>query len=506
MSKQKDFLWGVAISAYQSEGGYNRPGEPQTNWASAERRGDVDPLGDSTRFLLYYEADLRRCLELGLNAFRMSIEWSRVQPTWVNERGAPPAFDQEALRQYGQILATCRDLGIEPIVTLHHFVHPAWLGSDPWLSSDIQGVFVDFVREAVLGLNRFLMSLGHDPIRYFITVNEPNMLVMSTYLGDQFPTEAPRGLPAASCALAALMEAHIHAYNLIHDLYEAEGWGTVMVTFNNYTSDVYWLDKLLTDALMLREWKVPRSNAEIFLFAQAVDFNWKVSAFEGRHMGRLSRLIGGLIRKGALVLAKRGFRSTSFSSLLACVYGSPRKVMMDYIAYDYYDPFCAHSFRLPRFSQLWSRRIHPFDGFRNSLFSKWWDWRILPEGLGFFSQLLAECYEGKPLLIAENGMAHRRDHDNQSHERADGMVRSEFIRLHVSEVIGLVRNGVPLVGYMYWSLFDNYEWGTYSARFGLFSLDYLESTERCVEDHRGDRPSEAYADSIRSAASLFNYK
>lgn len=501
MSNPKDFLWGVAISAYQAEGGYNRMGEPQTNWASAELRGDVDPLGDSTRFFSHYEEDLRRCLELGLNAFRMSIEWSRVQPTWVNQKGAPPPFDHDALRQYCGILAACRDLGIEPIVTLHHFVHPAWLGSDPWLDTEIQTLFADFVKEVVLTINSFLVSLGHDPVRYFITINEPNMLVMSTYLGDQFPTEARRGLQSASSALSALMEAHIRAYNLIHDLYENKGWGSVMATFNNYTSDVYWLDKLLTDVMMLREWMIPPENAHAFLFFQAQDFNRTISQFEGKHMGSFSRLVGGFVRRAATQLARKGMGSSSVSSLLACVYASPRKVMMDYIAYDYYDPFCAHSFRLPRLSQLWTSRVHPFDGFRNSIFSKWWDWRVLPEGLRFFSKLLAGAYPGKPLLIAENGMAHRRDHDNQSHRRADGMIRSEFIRLHAGEVLELARSGVPLIGYMYWSLFDNYEWGTYSARFGLFSLDYQESTERCAEDHWGDRPSEAYAEIIRSSAS-----
>lgn len=500
MDHQKDFLWGVAISAYQSEGGYNRAGEPHTNWALAEQRGDVDPLGDSTRFFAHYEEDLRRCLDLGLNAFRMSIEWSRIQPAWVTGRNAPPPFDQDALQQYGKILASCRDLGIEPIVTLHHFVHPAWLGTDPWLEGEVQDLFADFVKEVVWGINTFLLAMGHDPIRYFITINEPNMLVMSTYLGDQFPTEAKRGLESASSALASLIQAHVRAYNLIHDLYESEEWGPVMVSFNNYTSDVYWLDKFLTDVVMLRECKVPRSRVHAYLLSKALDLNHQVSHFEAKHMGRFSRFIGGLVRWGASLLGRKGIQSSSFRALLEVVYDSPREVMIDYIAYDYYDPFCAHSFQLPSLSQLWKTPAHPFDGFRNSLFSKWWDWRILPEGLRFFSELLAESYPGKPLLIAENGMAHRRDHDNQSQMRADGMMRSEFIRLHAGEVVELVRRGLPLKGYMYWSLFDNYEWGTYSARFGLFSLDYQESTERCVEDHWGDRPSEVYADIIRSKA------
>lgn len=500
MNHQNDFLWGVAISAYQSEGGYNRPGEPYTNWALAEYRGEVDPLGDSTQFFSHYEDDLRRCEALGLNAFRMSIEWSRVQPAWAIGRSAPPAFDRDALSRYGKILASCRDLGIEPIVTLHHFVHPAWLGTDPWLEGDVQDLFTDFVKEAVLAVNSFLVSLGHDPIRYFITINEPNMLVMSTYLGDQFPTEAKRGLASASAALGGLLQAHVRAYNLIHDLYESEGWGSVRVTFNNYTSDIYWLDKFLTDAVMLRESKVSRSKAQAHLLSKALDFNHQLDRFEARHMGRISRLIGRSLKWGAHRLARKGMKAASFGALLETLYDSPREVLIDYIAYDYYDPFCAHSLRLPRLSQLWKKTAHPFDGFRKSLFSKWWDWRVLPEGLRFFSELLAKAYPGKPLLIAENGMAHRRDHDNRSHQRPDGILRSEFIRLHAAEVVELVRRGLPLKGYMYWSLFDNYEWGTYSARFGLFSLDYQEGTERCTEDHWGDRPSETYADIVRSAA------
>ena len=52
------------------------------------------------------------------------------------------------------------------------------------------------------------------------------------------------------------------------------------------------------------------------------------------------------------------------------------------------------------------------------------------------------------------------------------MTRSQFLRLHVHEVEKIVAEGVPLVGYLHWSLFDNYEWGTYTPRFGLFSIDF----------------------------------
>jgi beta-glucosidase/6-phospho-beta-glucosidase/beta-galactosidase len=79
------------------------------------------------------------------------------------------------------------------------------------------------------------------------------------------------------------------------------------------------------------------------------------------------------------------------------------------------------------------------------------------------------------------------------------MTRSQFLRLHVHEVERIRRDGVPLVGYLHWSLFDNYEWGTYTPRFGLYSIDFTCGTEREIADPSGDRPAETYAALIREA-------
>src|SRR5947199_2616932 len=74
------FLWGVATSAYQSEGGYNGPGEPLTNWAGSEAKGEVAVAGRTADFWHRYEEDFARCQGLGLGAFRLGLEWSRIQP------------------------------------------------------------------------------------------------------------------------------------------------------------------------------------------------------------------------------------------------------------------------------------------------------------------------------------------------------------------------------------------------------------------------------------------
>ena len=84
---------------------------------------------------------------------------------------------------------------------------------------------------------------------------------------------------------------------------------------------------------------------------------------------------------------------------------------LDYIAFDYYDPFIAHALRWPSWHDFELRKRSFRDWVLESVASKWWDWRMLPEGLAFFTATWAGY--GLPLLIAENGMALRRLPDNR---------------------------------------------------------------------------------------------
>ena len=271
------FLWGVATSAYQAEGGYNGPGQPETNWAACERRGRVMPLGGSADFWNRYREDFATCRSLGLNAFRLGIEWSRVQPSGPCIRPVPapdgPPFDDAALEAYAERIAAARAHGLEPVVTLHHFVHPAWLGSDPWLSPSVLPRFEAYVARTVEQVNRALTERhGADPIRHYITINEPNMLVLNTYFGNQFPGAARRGLRTVVRAYDLLLAAHVNAYHAIHRIHRKHGWPPPRVTLNNYCSDVYWSDKLLLDLLVSRERGAGPAELHDYICAQAAGF------------------------------------------------------------------------------------------------------------------------------------------------------------------------------------------------------------------------------------------
>jgi len=486
MTSDTEFLWGVATSAYQSEGGFNIPGGPRNNWGDAEDAGDVVRTGASSDFWNRWAEDFARCATLGLNTFRLGIAWARVEP-------AQGQIDFTALDQYVEMLESCRSHGMEPIVTLHHFTHPAWGGTDFWLRPDAAALFEGFAKLVVEYVNRHLMH----PIRYWITINEPNMLVLNTYIGRQFPGNARIGFDTVVHAYNGLLAGHVHAYNAIHDLSELHGWPTPIVTLNNFCNDLYLTDKLVVDLLFLRERNIPRSKVGEYLRKKSDEFTRELRNAHLPLRKDLAYWCGALFKWVNLKISARWFHPEFMDPLLDAIYASPRKQLLDIIAFDYYDPFTAHAFRLPVF---WD---HEFKNksFRswviNTVTSKWWDWRALPAGLGFFCELYARDYD-RPILIAENGMALRRNVSNLHTPRRDGLTRSEFLRIHLEELQRVVKKGVRVVGYLHWSLFDNYEWGTFTPRFGLFSIDYKKGTERVAQDHLGDRPSETYAEIIRA--------
>jgi hypothetical protein len=238
-------------------------------------------------------------------------------------------------------------------------------------------------------------------------------------------------------------------------------------------------------------------NAHIRSRAAAFEDDLKKAAIPLRK--DFASLIGASIRNLSHRLGMRWFDIGHLPCLLSALTDLPGNQLLDYVAIDYYDPFSAHTFRPP----VWWDHEFKNKSLRawimSSITSKWWDWTILPRGLYFFCRYYANEFPGRPLIIAENGMALRRRRDNSNSLRRDNVSRSEFLRLHIEEVIRIVRDGIPLIGYLHWSLFDNYEWGTYTPRFGLYSLNYQTGTARLERDHHGDTPAETYALLIREA-------
>ncbi len=144
-----------------------------------------------------YREDLALARQIGLNAFRFSIEWSRVEP----RRGQ---YDEAAIRHYAEMAATCHKYGQEPFVTLWHFTLPVWAAeAGGWESAEVVERFVAFAE---------VMGQGLRPhVRYWATLNEPEVYAGQAYLAGVWPP-GYRSPTRFSRARRALMRAHRGAY------------------------------------------------------------------------------------------------------------------------------------------------------------------------------------------------------------------------------------------------------------------------------------------------------
>ena len=188
------FRFGVATAGFQVEGGYNGPGEPRNNWWAFEAAGRVEPSGIANDFWHRYEDHLDRAVDAGCDAFRLSVEWARCEPE-------PGGFDGGAVDRYGEILDACHDRGLEPLVSLHHFTHPHWLGDDLWLDGDAPERFAEW---AGIVADRF-----GPRVREWVTVNEPNIYAIQTYWTGDFPPARLLDRRATTRAIDHLLAGHV---------------------------------------------------------------------------------------------------------------------------------------------------------------------------------------------------------------------------------------------------------------------------------------------------------
>jgi beta-glucosidase len=198
------FLWGAATAAHQVEGD-NRNNQW---WAWEEQPGRIWRSHRSGRACGWWtpggaEADLDLAAQMGQNAHRLSVEWSRIEPS-------EGVFDAQAIARYRQMLQAMRDRGIEPLVTLHHFTDPLWVAhSGGWENPKIVERFRRYVRYVV-------GELG-DLVRMWCTINEPNVYMALGYIRGEFPPgqhDPFRGLRV----LNHMLRAHAAAYRVIHQM------------------------------------------------------------------------------------------------------------------------------------------------------------------------------------------------------------------------------------------------------------------------------------------------
>jgi hypothetical protein len=284
-----------------------------------------------------------------------------------------------------------------------------------------------------------------------------------------------------------MIDAHCRAYDTIHRTYEERGWGNPMVSYNAINFSIYHLDKLTTDLLLARRNGVSRADLPSYIADSKRAFDATISgirpvakeSFVGRRAEKtLDRFL-------ALCLTPE-----RLATGVDAIYSSPFDEKLDYVAIDYYDPFVRH---LPKWLSIQDLREGRFH-----LYQELWEQVLNPRGLYDFIKAETSNAEGIPVIVLESGMCYR-EYKGRVEARHDGATRDKFLQSYIYEVLRAVKDGLPVKGYFHWTMVDNYEWGSYEPRFGLFTVDRTRSPVKTSSvDAWGVNAAAVYAELIAS--------
>ncbi|MFK0211777.1 GH1 family beta-glucosidase [Streptomyces sp. NPDC090298] len=441
------FLWGAATAAYQIEGAAAEDGRTPSIWDTfAHTPGKVfeGHTGDvAVDHYHRFHEDVGIMAELGLNAYRFSVSWSRVQPT-----GRGPAV-QRGLDFYRRLVDELLAAGIEPALTLYHWDLPQELeDAGGWPERSTAERFAEYAG-IVAG------ALG-DRVKRWTTLNEP---WCSAFLGYGSGVHAPgRTDPVASLRAA-------HHLNLGHGL-------AVQALRAGLPSD-----RQLAVSLNLHEIRPLTGAAEDLDAARRIDAVgnriWLGPMLEGAYPEDLLADTAHLtdwsfVRDGDTVVANQP---------------------LDLLAVNYYTPTLV--------SHVPDGAEKPQDdGHGNSEHSPWpgadavafhrapgeptaMGWAVDPGALYDLLRRVSAAYPGLPLVISENGAAYEDvvGEDGSVHDPE----RAAYVHAHLEAVHRAMADGVDVRGYFLWSLLDNFEWAYgYAKRFGAVRVDYdtLERTPK----------------------------
>lgn len=342
-----DFKWGVASSGFQAEG-YS----PDSNWNRyATSAKAPDQIGNSVDFLHRYKDDIQLAKQMGVKVYRIGVEWARIEPK-------PGARSADGLAYYDDLLQSIVDAGMQPMITIDHWVYPGWEADrGGWKRA---GMVDDWLKNAKFVVDRYAK---YKPI--WITINEPfAYFLREMKIGALTPLD-----------LTAFADRLAKVHRAIYDYIHAHQPGAMV------SSNVAYIPGLepVLDGLFLNQF------------------------------------------------GKR----------------------LDFVGIDYYYSVSP--------TQL--RTLYSF-------VDQFWKADASADGIYYALQYYAQRFPKLPLYVVENSIP-TEDHK----PRSDGYLRADHLRDIVFYLQKAKAKGMKVMGYNYWSLTDNYEWGSYTPRFGLYTVD-----------------------------------
>jgi beta-glucosidase len=415
------FLWGVATSAYQIEGAVDVDGRGPSIWDGfAGESGDTgDVACDHYR---RWRNDVELLAELGVNAYRFSIAWPRLFPT-----GRAP-LERRGLDHYGRLIDALLERGIEPIVTLYHWDLPQALEDEGgWRSRETAERFAEYAR--------MCFDAYGDRVRWWVTINEPWIVGLLGYLHGLHAPGVKDDVRGEATVFHHLLLAHGRAVEEFRACVTGtQGIGITLSLAPHYPASDEEADR---EAARASDGYVNRWFLDPVLKGSYPDDMRR----------RYESLIGPLdfIRDGDLLAIPES----------------------DFLGVNYY------ARRVMRAAS--GRTPYPWEVVVSESAPKTEaGTEITPSAFTDLLVRLRDDYGEIPILITENGAVFG--------DRVHDARRIRFIHDHLAAVHDAIEQGVPVIGYCYWSFMDNFEWALgYAQRFGLVHVDY-ETQERTIKD------------------------
>jgi len=424
-----DFIFGVSTSSYQVEGAVDEDGRGPSIWDKFCMVPDKIYKGHTGDVACdhyhRYKEDIELMSEIGLDAYKFSISWSRIFP----EKGK---YNPAGMRFYKNLIAELGKKNIKPAVVLYHWDLPVWaykMGG--WLNRDSIKWFEEYAAKVFEELN--------DSVKFWVTNNEP---FFSSILGYYEGILAPGHKDLKE----ALTVAH-------HILYSH---GIVVENFRKYG---FKNSKIGISLSLVPSYPASNSkeDAEAAFKSDGLFNRWFLDPiFKASYPEDMKKVFGKFVDDFDFI--KDGdFEKTS--------------TRIDFLGVDYF------THQLIKFSKDTKFNFKQ----ASSDFEKTdMGCDIVPEALSDIIIRLREDYTQVPIYIAGNGAAF--DDKISKDGKVHDFKRIDFIKRHLLEIAKLNEKGADIRGYFIWSLMDNFEWQYgYSERFGIVFIDY-KTQERVLKD------------------------
>jgi beta-glucosidase len=380
-----NFLWGAATAGYQVEGNNVNA----DIWLLEHVKPTIfaEPSGDACDSFTRWPEDLSLVRDLGLNAYRFSLEWARIEPAEGN-------FSHAMLDHYKGLIEACRACGIVPVVTFNHFACPIWFAArGGWTARNAPGLYARYC-------DRAARHLGAG-IGYALTFNEPNIMKVLRRFAPSLEFVATR---------RAMLDAAAHATG-------SRRFVTGLVANDE---DV---DAMLAPMITAHQY----SYESIKSAYPGLPVGASISISDDQSVGPSTHV--DQKRKEVYSAWLEALRSTG-----------------DFIGVQNYDR-----------TRIGANGVEPAPAEAKLTHH---GVEIYPDSLGNTVRYVHQA-TGKPIIVTENGL-----------DTEDDRLRAAYIPAALDGLHKAVVDGIPVLGYIYWSLLDNYEWSLgYAYRYGLFSVN-----------------------------------